>query len=285
MGPNGAGKTTLINLLSTLLLPDAGTASIFGHDVVREANAVRGRIGMTGQFASVDDEMSGYDNLQLFGRLAGYSRKAAAARATGLLEAFDLTEAASRPASQYSGGMRRRLDIAAAMLTMPDLLFLDEPTTGLDPRSRNGVWEIVRTLVKQGTTVLLTTQYLEEADQLADRLAVIDHGVMIAEGTSGELKSQVGSGSVQIGLQRSDDRDAAADILRNKLNLSVRMHGDPSLLIAQVTDPELAGRALVDLSQAGIGVAQFSLGQPSLDEVFLTLTGQGVEESKEAMMR
>ncbi|WP_028609413.1 daunorubicin resistance protein DrrA family ABC transporter ATP-binding protein [Paenibacillus harenae] len=282
LGPNGAGKTTLVNILSTLIRPDSGTAQVFGLDVVHDADKVRGMVGLTGQFAAVDEELSGRDNLVLFGRLTGYGRKAAYARADELLDAFDLTDAAYRHAGKYSGGMRRRLDIAAAMLVMPDLLFLDEPTTGLDPRSRNGVWDIVRTLVDRGTTVLLTTQYLEEADQLADRLAVIDGGTVIAEGTAAELKASVGSGTVHIRLTKPEQRALAEQVLQRELDAAaVRLHAEPASLSAQVSDPELAARLLTELSREGIETVQFSLGQPSLDEVFLALTGRPAEEEKE----
>jgi len=278
LGPNGAGKTTLVHILSTLLRPDAGTVRIFGLDVVREADAVRRRIGLTGQFAAVDEELSGRDNLMLFARLAGYGAKAAKVRADELLDGFDLLEAAGREAGKYSGGMRRRLDIAAAMLVAPDLLFLDEPTTGLDPRSRNDVWEIVRTLVKRGTTVLLTTQYLEEADQLADRLAVIDGGTVIAEGTPGDLKASIGSGMIQVRLSRSEQRADAEQVMNRVLGTPVHTHDDPALITASVSDPRLAAMALAELSGNGIGTIQFSLGQPSLDEVFLALTGRTAQE-------
>lgn len=279
LGPNGAGKTTLVSILSTLLRPDAGRVMVFGHDVVREADAVRSRIGLTGQFAAVDEEMSGRENLVLFGRLSGYSGREAKARADELLCAFHLEDAAGRLAGTYSGGMRRRLDIAAAMLTAPELLFLDEPTTGLDPRSRNAVWEIVRVLVEQGTTVLLTTQYLEEADQLASRLAVIDEGNVIAEGTPAELKASVGAGTIQIRLTSPDQRMAAEQILGQVLGKEIRLHADPAVITAAVGDSELAAKALSELSRAGISTLQFSLGQPSLDEVFMTLTGRTASHS------
>lgn len=278
LGPNGAGKTTLVSILSTLLRPDSGTVRIFGLDVVREADAVRRRIGLTGQFAAVDEELSGRENLQLFAKLAGYSTRSAAARAEELLEAFGLLDAAGRPADKYSGGMRRRLDIAAAMLVAPDLLFLDEPTTGLDPRSRSDVWDIVRFLAERGTTVLLTTQYLEEADQLADRLAVIDGGTVIAEGTPADLKASVGSGTIQIRLAHPQQRSDAERVLRRVLDTAVRLHSDPAALSAQVTDTRLAALALTELAEAGIATMQFSLGQPSLDEVFLALTGKAVQD-------
>jgi ABC-2 type transport system ATP-binding protein len=278
LGPNGAGKTTLISILSTLLRPDSGTVRIFGLDLVREADAVRRRIGLTGQFAAVDDELSGRENLVLFGRLAGYSSRSAKERAEKLLDAFGLLDAAGRAAGKYSGGMRRRLDIAAAMLVAPDLLFLDEPTTGLDPRSRNDVWDIVRVLAERGTTVLLTTQYLEEADQLADRLAVIDEGNVIAEGTPGDLKASIGSGTIQVRLINPEQRANAEQVLQRVLDAVVRFHADPAVLSAKVSNPRLAAKALTELSGAGIETIQFSMGQPSLDEVFLTLTGRGAQD-------
>ncbi|PYI51491.1 ATP-binding cassette domain-containing protein [Paenibacillus flagellatus] len=281
LGPNGAGKTTIVSILSTLLVPDSGKVNICGHDVVREADAVRSRVSLTGQFASIDEGMSGRDNLAMIARLMGYSKKEAVVRANELLDAFDLTEAAGRPASAYSGGMRRRLDIAASLVVTPDLLFLDEPTTGLDPRSRNQVWDIVRTLVAQGTTVLLTTQYLEEADQLADRIAVIDHGKVIAEGTASALKASVGSGTVQVRLDKPEQRPEAERILSRTLGAEVRPDSDPAALSARVSDPGLAARALTELLQAGIPTTHFSLGQPSLDEVFLALTGRPAEEAAE----
>lgn len=213
LGPNGAGKTTMVRLLATLLRPDAGRAHVLGHDVVREAESVRRRISLTGQFASVDEDLTGGENLRVLGRLLGFSRAAASARASELLAAFDIEEAANREIKTYSGGMRRRLDIAASMLRTPDLLFIDEPTTGLDPRSRGQVWEIIRMLVAGGTTVLLTTQYLEEADQLADRTAVIDHGRVIAEGTSAELKASVGRSVLHVRVADAAQREAAWSLL------------------------------------------------------------------------
>lgn len=281
LGPNGAGKTTLVGILSTLLRPDQGSARVFGLDVAREADEVRARIGLTGQFAAVDEDLSGKDNLVLFGRLAGYSRQEARKRADELLNAFELADAAIRPAGKYSGGMRRRLDIAAAMLVVPDLLFLDEPTTGLDPRSRNAVWDIIRTLRMRGTTVLLTTQYLEEADQLADRIAVIDGGAVIAEGTAGELKASVGSGTLHVRLTVPEQRPLAEQVLREALQADVRLHADPATLSAQVADQAQAALALQELARAGIPTVQFSLGQPSLDEVFLALTGRTATEEEE----
>jgi len=273
LGPNGAGKTTTIRMLATLLRPDSGTARVFGHDIVREANAVRGRISLTGQFASVDDDLTGTENLILLARLLGYSRSQAGARAIELLEAFDLIEAARRQVKSYSGGMRRRIDIAASIIITPDLLFLDEPTSELDPYSRNQVWDIVRALVAEGTTVLLTTQHLEEADQLADRIAVIDHGRIVAEGTSGELKTSVGSGTLHIRLRSPDNRTQAEQLLSLNLGVPVYLGSDPTELSARVSEPERVTDLLSELSRSDIPIISFSFGQPSLDEVFLTLTG------------
>lgn len=286
LGPNGAGKTTTIRMLATLLKPDGGSAKIFGHDLLREPDAVRSRVSLTGQFASVDEDLNGTENLILIARLMGYSRKQARARAGELLAAFGLEEAAKRQVKNYSGGMRRRIDIAASIVVRPDLLFLDEPTTGLDPRSRNQIWEIVRTLVATGTTVLLTTQYLEEADQLADRIAVIDRGKIIAEGTSGELKASVGAGVLHLRLTDPETRAQAQHILAEKLDTPVHLSPDPLALSAQVTHPDRIGEALVQLSEARIAVSDFSLGQPSLDEVFLTLTGRPADdEAKQEEVR
>lgn len=281
LGPNGAGKTTTVRMLATLLRPDGGTARVLGHDLVREAEAVRRRISLTGQFASVDEDLTGLENLVLLARLMGFSRRDARARAEEMLAAFDLSEAAGRQAKAYSGGMRRRLDIAASILATPDLLFLDEPTTGLDPRSRTQVWEIVRALVAAGTTVLLTTQYLEEADQLAERIAVIDHGRVIAEGTSADLKASVGSGVLHLRLADPVDRPAARLLLADRLGETVTAGVDPRALSVKLADPARATDALASLSSAGFDLADFSLGQPSLDEVFFALTGHGAESDGE----
>src|SRR5213080_4166164 len=213
LGPNGAGKTTLVRVLATLLEPDAGRAEVFGRDVVNEAVAVRELLGLTGQFAAVDEILSGRENLLMFGRLFGLPRHEARRRAAALLERFDLADAADRPAKTYSGGMRRRLDLASSLLTRPRILFLDEPTTGLDPRSRNQIWAIVRDLQREGTTLLLTTQYLEEADQLTDRIAVIDHGRVIAEGTGDELKDSVGGQMIEVKIVDPADRPRALEAL------------------------------------------------------------------------
>jgi len=278
LGPNGAGKTTTIRMLATLLRPDSGTARVFGHDVVGEADAVRGRVSLTGQFASVDEDLTGLENLFLLARLLGHSRARSKTRARELLDAFGLAEAAGRQVKKYSGGMRRRLDIAASIVVTPDLIFLDEPTAGLDPRSRNQVWDIVRALVAGGTTVLLTTQYLDEADQLAERIAVIDHGKVIAEGTPGELKASVGSGSLHVRLRDPEDRTEAERVLSQALGIHVRIGSDPAALSARISDPERVAHALAELSRSGVMVTEFALGQPSLDEVFLTLTGRPVED-------
>jgi ABC-2 type transport system ATP-binding protein len=280
LGPNGAGKTTTIRMLATLLSPDAGWARVLGHDVVAAADAVRGCVSLTGQFASVDDELTGRENLVLLGRLLGFGRRSAQERASELLDAFGLTEASDRVVKGYSGGMRRRLDIAASIVVTPELLFLDEPTTGLDPRSRNQVWEIVRVLVAAGTTVLLTTQYLDEADQLADRIAIIDHGKVIAEGTSGELKASVGAGALHVRLRDPGDRTTAERVLAGALGVPVLLEPDPTALSARASDPQRVATALSDLARAGIDVAEFALGQPSLDEVFLALTGHPAEATE-----
>ncbi|HKY15940.1 MAG TPA: ATP-binding cassette domain-containing protein [Microthrixaceae bacterium] len=277
LGPNGAGKTTTIHMLATLLKPDAGWARILGHDVVDEASSVRSRMSLTGQFASVDEELSGVENLELVGILVGLSRKQAGERALELIEAFGLLEAKDKLVRDYSGGMRRRLDIAASIVVTPDLLFLDEPTTGLDPRSRNQVWDIIRVLTTEGATVLLTTQYLDEADQLANRLAIIDHGKVIAEGTRGELKASVGSGSLHVRLVHATQRDDAVRVLGPALESTVHLDPDPVAMSVGVADAERVAEALGALARAGIEVAEFALGQPSLDEVFLALTGHPAE--------
>src|SRR5215204_4676840 len=231
LGPNGAGKTTTIRMLATLLRPDSGEARIFGHDVVRESDAVRGRVSLTGQFASVDEDLTGYENLVFVARLLGFPRKDAKRRAGELLGAFGLSDAASRLAKTYSGGMRRRLDIAASIVVTPDLLFLDEPTTDHDPRNRNQVWVIVRSMSSGGTTVLLTTQYLDEADQLADRIAVIDNGKVIAEGAPGELKNSIGSGVLRVRLHEPEARPQARRILSRALGVAVETSSDPVALL------------------------------------------------------
>ena len=278
LGPNGAGKTTAIRILATLLRPDSGTATVLGHDVVRDAAAIRGRISLTGQFASVDDDLTGTENLVFLGKLLGYKTTQAKARAAQLLDAFGLTDAAPRLVKTYSGGMRRRIDIAASIVVTPDLIFLDEPTSGLDPRSRSQVWDIVRALVGAGTTVLLTTQYLDEADQLADRIAVIDRGRGVAEGTPGELKASVGSGTLHVRLADPEQRSEAKGLLAKLLDTGIHEESDPAALSARIATTEPVAAALSELSRAGISLVNFAVGQPSLDEVFLALTGHPAEE-------
>jgi ABC-2 type transport system ATP-binding protein len=278
LGPNGAGKTTTIRMLATLLRPDAGSARVLGHDIVAEADAVRGLVSLTGQLASVDEDLTGRENLVLLGRLLGLKRSAAKARAGELLEAFGLADAAGRLVKHYSGGMRRRLDIAASIVVTPRLMFLDEPTTGLDPRSRNQVWDIVRALRAGGTTILLCTQYLDEADQLADSIAVIDHGRVIAEGTPGQLKASIGSRALHVRLLDPEQRTDAESLLTRELGV-IRLEPDPAALSAPCADPDRGAEAVAELTRSGIGVASFSLGQPSLDEVFLALTGHPAEDA------
>ncbi len=280
LGPNGAGKTTTVRLLATLLAPTGGSARVLGHDLLTEPAIIRSKVSLTGQFASVDEDLTGTENLVLLCRLLGHSWRGAKQRAAELLEAFDLAEAAGRQARTYSGGMRRRLDIAASLIVTPEILFLDEPTTGLDPRSRNQVWDMVRDIAAMGTTVLLTTQYLEEADQLADRLAVIDHGKVIAEGTSRELKASVGSGTLKIHLQQAAQRQAAEILLQSLTG--GQSQATTEGLSVQVSDTAHAMQVLHALNNAEIAVAEFSLGSPSLDEVFFALTGKPQTEEEVA---
>jgi ABC-2 type transport system ATP-binding protein len=274
LGPNGAGKTTTIRILATLLRPTAGTAIVLGHDVVREPDAVRRKVSLTGQFASVDEDLSGQENLLLVGRLLGLSWRDAKRRASELLEAFALAGAAGRQVRTYSGGERRRIDIAASLVTVPELLFLDEPTTGLDPRSRTQVWDLVRRIAAEGTTVLLTTQYLDEADRLAERMAVIDHGRVIAEGTSRELKASVGSNALHVRLVDARHRAEAQRLITRVLGDGVLPGSEPTEVAARLEKAEQAAAVLSALAERGIEVAQFSVGNPSLDEVFLALTGR-----------
>lgn len=279
LGPNGAGKTTTISMLATLLKPDGGTARIFGHDIVKEPQIVRQLIGVTAQFASVDETLSATENLVIFGRLLGLGRVEAKRKAVSLLEEFNLTEAARRPLKKFSGGMRRRLDLAASLIAQPPLIFLDEPTTGLDPRTRSQMWDTIRTLVASGSTVLLTTQMLDEADQLADRIAVIDRGVVVAEGTADELKESVGNASLQLRLENPADLDDALHAIHQVLGV----HGTASPEAARVTVPmanvDHVTALLVTLRDAGIRLTEMSVQKPTLDEVFLSITGHGVEDS------
>jgi ABC-2 type transport system ATP-binding protein len=277
LGPNGAGKTTTIRILATLLKPDAGTAAVLGHDVIREARAVRQKVSLTGQYASVDEDLTGHENLVLMGRLLGLSWRGARSRAAELLEAFGLSDAAGRLVQTYSGGMRRRIDIAASLVAIPEILFLDEPTTGLDPRSRNQVWELVRRIAAEGTTVLLTTQYLDEADRLAERLAVIDHGRVIAEGTSRDLKASVGASALHLRLVNADQRGRAQELVSRVLGDGVVPVTDPTAVTARLASPAQATAVLSVLTEDSIDVAEFSVGNPSLDEVFFALTGRPAE--------
>lgn len=279
LGPNGAGKTTTVRILATLLRPDAGRALVLGHDVATAPERVRSAISLTGQFASVDEDLTGYENLVLVARLLGLPRTQAKARTRELLDAFDLGDAANRQVKAYSGGMRRRLDLAASIVRIPQLLFLDEPTTGLDPRSRNQVWDIIRTLVAQGTTVLLTTQYLEEADRLADRIAVIDHGRVIAEGTSAELKASIGSSVLHLTIRDLEQLSAARELITTRLGETVHVEGEAGVLGVQLSNSDRAILVLNELHVAEIALTDFSLGQPTLDEVFFALTGHGTEDA------
>src|SRR5690606_31693144 len=278
LGPNGAGKTTLIRMLATLLKPDAGTATVMGHDLVAEPHAVRASIALTGQFASLDEDLTARENLILLARLWGFRGREAKARADELLAAFELADAAKRQVKDFSGGMRRRLDIAASLIVTPGVLFLDEPTTGLDPKARQGVWRMIRELARTGVTILLTTQYLEGADQLAARIAVIDHGRKIAEGTSRELKALIGSGFLHVAPADPADIDRAAEILEARLGAAVQRSAEGAQLSVMAGTPRDANEALSALMAAGIEISDFSMGSPSLDEVFFALTGQPAED-------
>jgi ABC-2 type transport system ATP-binding protein len=277
LGPNGAGKTTTIRMLATLLRPDSGSARVLGHDIVTEADEVRGLVSLTGQLASVDEELTGRENLVLLGRLLGLKWRVAKDRAGDLLDAFGLADASGRLVKHYSGGMRRRLDIAASIVVTREVMFLDEPTTGLDPRSRNHVWDIVRALAGEGTTILVCTQYLDEAALLADGIAVIDHGRVIAEGTPSQPKASIGSGTLHVRLLDPAQRPVAERLLARELS-TVHLEPDPAALSAPCADGNRAAEAVAELSRAGVGVASFSLGQPSLDEVFLALTGRPADD-------
>jgi ABC-2 type transport system ATP-binding protein len=278
LGPNGAGKTTLLRMLATLLKPDAGSAWVMGHDLVSAPHDVRKSIAMTGQFASLDEDLTGRENLTLLAKLWGF-RGRAVARADQLLDAFELTEAARRQVKDYSGGMRRRLDIAASLVVTPSVLFLDEPTTGLDPNARKSVWRMIRALAGQGVTILLTTQYLEEADQLAARIAVIDHGRKIAEGTSRELKARTGSGYLHVTLVDTARIDEAARLLEGLLGGEAHRNPEGASLSIKTNSPEQANTALAGLTAAGIPIDGFSMAAPSLDEVFFALTGHAAENA------
>jgi ABC-2 type transport system ATP-binding protein len=273
LGPNGAGKTTTIRILATLIRPDAGMARVLGYDVVRDARTVREKVSLTGQYASIDEDLTGYENLVLVARLLGFSWRQARERASELMDAFELADAASRQVQTYSGGMRRRLDIAASLISIPEILFLDEPTTGLDPRGRNQVWELVRRIAAQGTTVLLTTQYLDEADRLAERLAVIDHGHVIAEGTSRDLKTSVGANTLHVRLNNAEQRADAERIVARVVGAAILPSNDPDMLAARLERSALGADVLGALTANGLDISEFSIASPSLDEVFLALTG------------
>ncbi len=279
LGPNGAGKTTTVRMLATLLTPDAGRATIEGLDVVADATRVRSVIGLTGQYAAVDEKLTGRENLWMVGRLLGMDRGAADERASELLERFRLSDAGDRQVRTYSGGMRRRVDLAVSLVGRPAVLFLDEPTTGLDPVSRIEMWDVTRELVGDGTTVLLTTQYLEEADELADRIVVIDHGLVIAEGTADELKDRTGGRTLEVELTRADDLERAAGLARGLGDRRVTVDPERAALSVDVgDDTEFAAEVVARLSQSGVDIADFRLDRPSLDDVFLALTGHGTED-------
>jgi ABC-2 type transport system ATP-binding protein len=280
LGPNGAGKTTLVRVLTTLLIPDAGTATVDGLDVVQDAAALRERIGLAGQYAAVDENLTGLENLTMVGRLYGFTRADAKRRGTELLERFDLSDAGGRVTSTYSGGMRRRLDLAAALVAKPPVVFLDEPTTGLDPRSRIALWETIEGLVSAGTTVLLTTQYLDEADRLADSITVIDHGRVIASGTSDELKDRVGGERVEVVLEDPADCERAVSALAAMSADPPKAH-DSLVSIPVRTRHGVIAHAVRLLSDQGIGVEDINLRRPTLDDVFLSLTGHAAEEAAE----
>ncbi|MEW5757306.1 MAG: ATP-binding cassette domain-containing protein [Pseudomonadota bacterium] len=278
LGPNGAGKTTLLRMLATLLKPDGGSARVMGHDLIAAPHAVRKSIAMTGQFASLDEDLTGRENLILLAKLWGFRRRSAE-RADALLAAFDLADAARRQVKHYSGGMRRRLDIAASLVVTPSILFLDEPTTGLDPNARKSVWRVIRALASQGVTILLTTQYLEEADQLAARIAVIDHGRKIAEGTSRELKAATGSGFLRVTLADPSRIEEAARVLERHLGGDAHRNVEGAALWIKANSPHQAHEALAALTADSIPVEGFSMAAPSLDEVFFALTGHGAENA------
>jgi len=273
LGPNGAGKTTAVRILATLLRPDGGQALVCGYDVERQAHQVRQLIGLTGQYASVDEGLSGVNNLVMIGRLLGESRGRARARATTLLERFDLTEAAQRPVKTYSGGMRRRLDLAASLVGQPRVLYLDEPTTGLDPRSRTEVWAMIRELAADGVTVLLTTQYLDEADQLAHDIVVIDHGKVIATGTPDELKTRTGGQVLEVLPADRAQLDQTAALVANRTGTLPAVDAESGMVRVPVTAAAVLPVIVRDLDEAGVDLAEFTLRKASLDEVFLALTG------------
>ena len=281
LGPNGSGKTTIVRILTTLLSADSGTAAVGGFDVHSQPDEVRNLIGLTGQYAAVDQYLTGRENLELFGRLFHLSKRDAAIRADELLDRFALSDAADRGIKGYSGGMRRRLDLAASLIGRPSVLFLDEPTTGLDPRSRQGMWDVIQSLVAEGTTVLLTTQYLEEADQLASSIVVLDHGNVIAKGTSDELKNQVGGDRIELVVSNAADSLRAATVLEPFGSAKATLDEDAKRILVPVAG---GSNAIVDairaLDEASIAIADIALRRPTLDDVFLSLTGRITEEEQ-----
>jgi ABC-2 type transport system ATP-binding protein len=281
LGPNGAGKTTTINMLATLSAPDAGSIKIFGYDAQKEAQKVRQLIGLTGQFASIDESLTARENLTIFGRLLGFSRADAKRKANELLEEFGLCDAANKALSQFSGGMRRRLDLASSLISSPPLIFLDEPTTGLDPRTRTKMWGTIRNLVKNGSTVLLTTQYLDEADQLADKIVVIDRGRVVADDTPDGLKKTIGAASLQLTVKNSDDAAAAAGIVERALRAKVQI-SEASELTAPMDDTDKLADVLISLKSAKIALSEVNVSKPTLDEVFFALTGNTDAAKKES---
>jgi ABC-2 type transport system ATP-binding protein len=281
LGPNGAGKTTMLRMLATLLPIDAGRAFVFGVDVAREPHRVRQLVGVTGQYASVDEDLTGAENLRLFGRLQGLRPAQARSTAASLLAQFGLEDAANKRLSQFSGGMRRRLDLAASLITRPPLIFLDEPTTGLDPRTRGQMWDTIRELVAGGCTIMLTTQYLDEADQLADRIAVIDLGRKVAEGTPDELKTSVGNSTLQIQLAHDAEQDIARQLVRQVVGREPVLTPESGRMSVPLANADGAADVLIALRQADVAITAVSVDKPTLDEVFLALTGHGAEAADE----
>src|SRR5690625_1508490 len=281
LGPNGAGKTTMLSMLATLLRIDGGHAEVFGVDVRKQPHVVRQLLGVTGQYASVDEGLTANENLWLFGRLQGLRSSAAKSTASDLLERFGLQDAADKPISKFSGGMRRRLDLAASLITRPPLIFLDEPTTGLDPRTRGQMWDTIRGLVAEGSTILLTTQYLDEADQLADRIAVIDRGIKVAEGTADELKMSVGVSTLQVQIADPQNHTRAGELIRARLGKEPSLSPESGLMYVAMDNADDAADVLIDLRQAGVSTTSVSVAKPSLDEVFLALTGHESSQDEE----